>query len=652
MLLKSKLILILLVIPAILLSQSESDKAKLKLLSNEKKISFLDSLLDVYQYKNPKTAIYYAKELIKISQESDLNDSIKGLGYHELGYAFKLTANFDSAIIAYNIAVDYYGKAGLRRQIALIYSNLGGLYNDKSNYSKSYEYHIKEKQIFTDLMDSSNLALTYYRLGNLEINMENQKKALNYFFQSEKLCKIFNKEGLLSNVYNNIGVVYDYLNEIDKSLEYHKKSLEINRKNNNEVGITYSTLNISEIMLKKEDYESALKNFLEVRKYSESAGLKIPLLYSLRGIGNINFMKNNFRESINYLTQAINIAKSINSNFELRDCYSALSETYEKMNDHINALKYYKIYTDYKDSVMNTEILSKVNELETQYETSKKEKENELLKAELAYKNEIQIYYVIILVMGSVFIILSIFWIRKISNTNRQLKELNATKDKFFTIIAHDLKNPFSTLMGFSKMLEEDFKENTDEENVAALSALYESSRSGFKLLENLLDWSKSQTGALKFNPIKLNLREIADSIIKLLNQTANSKNIKLESYIDANVFVNADEEMISTTLRNIISNALKFTNSGGNVEIFAENKNGDVEIRIKDNGVGIKKEDLDKLFKLEQHHTTPGTNLEKGTGLGLIICKEFVEKNSGTILVESMPGIGTEFKIKLPSAN
>lgn len=251
MLLKSKIILLLLIIPAILLSQSESDKAKLKLLSNEKKISFLDSLLDVYQYKNPTTAIFYAKELIKISQALDLNDSIKGLGYHELGYAYKLTANFDSAILAYNTAVDYYKKAGLKREIGLIYSNLGGLYNDKDNYGKSYEYHIKEKQIFTDLKDSSNLALTYYRLGNLEIKMENLKKALDYFYLSEQLCKKFDKEGLLANVYNNIGVAYDYLNEIDKSLEYHKKSLEINMKNNNEVGILYSTLNIAELMLKK-----------------------------------------------------------------------------------------------------------------------------------------------------------------------------------------------------------------------------------------------------------------------------------------------------------------------------------------------------------------------------------------------------------------
>ncbi|OGU34366.1 MAG: hypothetical protein A2068_14215 [Ignavibacteria bacterium GWB2_35_6b] len=136
-----------------------------------------------------------------------------------------------------------------------------------------------------------------------------------------------------------------------------------------------------------------------------------------------------------------------------------------------------------------------------------------------------------------------------------------------------------------------------------------------------------------------------------LLNQTAKGKNIKLESRIGENVFIKADKDMISATIRNIVSNALKFTNEGGNVEIVAENTNGDVEIRIKDNGIGIKKEDLDKLFKLDAHHTTPGTNAEKGTGLGLIICKEFVEKNGGTIKIVSSPGNGTEFKIKLPRA-
>ncbi len=248
--------------------------------------------------------------------------------------------------------------------------------------------------------------------------------------------------------------------------------------------------------------------------------------------------------------------------------------------------------------------------------------------------------------------------LEEISESREKLKATLASKDKFFSIISHDLKNPISALILGSDLIFQYYDKFSDAEIKQKIKQLSESSKFLFKLLENLLHWSRSQTGAIQYSPKNDNIVNIIDSSIELLKLNAQTKNIELKKKSPDNIICYFDEDMITTIIRNLISNAIKFTNEGGSVEIGAVTKpseglepsEGYTLIYVKDSGIGMPPEILNKLFKIEENVTNKGTCGESGTGLGLILCKEFVEKHGGKIWVESEVGKGSAFWFSLPN--
>jgi signal transduction histidine kinase len=236
-----------------------------------------------------------------------------------------------------------------------------------------------------------------------------------------------------------------------------------------------------------------------------------------------------------------------------------------------------------------------------------------------------------------------------LKHSNEKLKELNATKDKFFSIIAHDLRNPLQGLLLSSDMLDSRYDKFGEEKRRDYIRRINRSSHHLSAFLENLLEWSRSQRGVIKFNPKTIDLGPMTDECLEVMKENAEKKLITLVSRVSRNTFAYADIDMIKTVVRNLISNAVKFTHSGGEVTVTAEEKEQSVEISVSDTGVGIDAEHISKLFRLDVQVTTKGTANEKGTGLGLILCKEFVERNSGSISIDSEPGKGSRFTFSLP---
>lgn len=230
-----------------------------------------------------------------------------------------------------------------------------------------------------------------------------------------------------------------------------------------------------------------------------------------------------------------------------------------------------------------------------------------------------------------------------------RLREANLTKDRFFSIIGHDLKSPFNSIVGFSEILLEQIKEKdyTGIEDYAEI--IYNSSERAMSLLANLLEWSRTQTGKIKFNPEYHDLVTEINDVVGLLNASAQQKSIFIAKNLPDNMPVEADRAMVKTILRNLISNAIKFTNSRGEITISLEQKPKELIVSVADNGVGIKKENIDNLFRIDQRHSTLGTNKETGTGLGLLLCKEFVEKHRGKIWAKSNGISGSIFSFSLP---
>ncbi len=238
---------------------------------------------------------------------------------------------------------------------------------------------------------------------------------------------------------------------------------------------------------------------------------------------------------------------------------------------------------------------------------------------------------------------------KKVELRTQELRELNATKDKFFSIIAHDLKNPFNTLMGFTELILDNFADYSQEKLKEFITILNDTSRHSYALLENLLEWSRAQTGRLEMIPEKINLHELFNENIDLLLSNAAKKDIRLVNNLDTDAKAYADLNMIGTVIRNLISNAIKYTNEKGSISGSSKITDNMIEISVTDTGVGIAGDNLEKLFKIEVNYSTTGTAEETGTGLGLILCEEFIQKNGGKIWVESEIDKGSSFKFTLP---
>jgi two-component system, sensor histidine kinase and response regulator len=232
---------------------------------------------------------------------------------------------------------------------------------------------------------------------------------------------------------------------------------------------------------------------------------------------------------------------------------------------------------------------------------------------------------------------------------NLQLQHLNATKDKFFSIIAHDLRNPFSNILGLLELMTNDYTEFDKNRILQYIKTIHDSASSTYKLLGNLLEWAMSQTGKAQYNPEHLALDKLISSIVVINKSAATAKNINLSHMVMDNIQILADRNMLNTILNNLVVNAIKYTNRNGAIEIKAIANEHDVKITVTDNGVGIKSEVLGKLFDITEKTSTQGTEKEKGTGLGLILCKEFIEKHGGEIGVDSELGKGSKFWVSLP---
>lgn len=238
-----------------------------------------------------------------------------------------------------------------------------------------------------------------------------------------------------------------------------------------------------------------------------------------------------------------------------------------------------------------------------------------------------------------------------IKKFSEELKELNKTKDKFFSIIAHDLRNPFITILGFSDILLSDYNELSDEERKFYIAEMEKSATLSHDLLQNLLQWARAQTERIDYKPQKLQLKSIVKENFQLIENTANGKEIKLIHSITDNLFVYADEDMLNTILRNLLTNAIKFSNKNSSIKVNAESKDKFVQVEIIDSSTGMDQKTIDRLFRLDTTSSNPGTGGETGTGLGLILCKEFVEKHNGKIWVKSEIGKGSTFSFTLPSS-
>lgn len=592
------------------------------------------------------------------------------LAYSSLNKYSEAINSFKEAASICNSEQDFENEAYMLMGIAEIYQ----IINDNNT---ALEYAIKAANIFIHLGINRGQAHTYNFIGTLHKNLNNTNLALVYY---EKAYQIFIKDNIndgISSITNNLGIVYDELGENDKALDYYEKSLAIAKQNNHRIGEAVALNNIGFLYSKTKSYQKALEAYEQSLKISEEMQDFPSIMNTNNNISWVYYRMGNLNKAKEYVNKALSFADKNNDLLFLAESHEILSKISYDQGQYKKGYEHQAKQMSINDSLFNINNNEKFVEMQVRFETERKEKEIEILKKNDEIKNlqiqrqkNVNIFWLIfsLLLISVAILVFTNLQSKKKNNkllleknvlleeannklmeSEAHLKELNATKDRFFTLIAHDLKNPFTALMGFSEILQNNFENFKKEEIKDLIKIIFESSQNLYKLLDNLLQWSRSQTGSIQFNPENFPLLPLVKQEIEVLEPLAEKKSIKFVTRVEDHIMVYADKNLVAVIIRNLLNNAIKFSNSEGKITIFSKENERFVSISIADNGIGMDKEEKDKLFRLDTSFSSKGTADEQGTGLGLLLCKEFIEKNAGEISVTSEKGQGSTFHITLP---
>jgi len=564
-------------------------------------------------------------------------------------------------------------------------------------YAKALPLFIESYNLYKSIGDTvgmssakNNIAITYSYQGLIEKSLEMQRENLALLENTQ-----FHNE--IAKTLNNIAVDLKNLGQLSHALNYYFKALEIAEKHNLRSAIGNYCNNIGNIYIETNNLDSALYYFQKSLTIRLETNDKQGIKNTYQGLGQYYSNTKNYKKAIEYFEKSMTIAKEIGIVYEIASTAKDLSKIYAKVGDFKKAYKNKSLYSQMNDSLKSVEVVQLITriELESAFEKErevqrlakeKTEAENKL--TQLRQKNFRNILLIVLLVLILLIALVYRNYLLKkhhnialsihnneileqkeeilaqrnsIETQKKHLQELNDTKDKLFSIIAHDLINPLGAMLGLSENMIGSIKQCEDENVKSNFILLHQTIWHTFSLLQNLLEWAKTQTGRIAFNPMPAKLNEIIDGNIELHKLMLYKKNLSLQFTSNGNALVFVDQNMLNTIIRNLISNAIKFTPENGKIDIhyFDCEDSKDlvgceenfVLLSIKDTGVGIEKNIIDKLFNINVGYTSYGTNNEKGTGLGLALSKEFVDMNRGKIWVESELGIGTTFKIALPKS-
>ncbi len=522
-------------------------------------------------------------------------------------------------------------------------------------------YHLAQGTYDLPYMDlsSSILGEAYYYLDDID----NSIKYFTIYLEINKTQ--FDTVGM-ATAYNNLGIVSSAINNYDKAIEYYIESMNIKQELNDSIGISNSLNNIGVIYYKLGKYNEALSCYKKAYNIVKSFNNPYDYSTSYINMGEAYGKLKKYKLAEEYFAKSIVISDSLNDDYSLELIYECKYKMYKEKLEFSKALECHEKYIKYRKSRINEKTQKQIAELEIKYETIKKEKEIVLLNKQ-KLKQQILTYFFL---SGFLFVLLLLMLLsirnkkkkrinkiliiqnKEIENQKRKLAELNKTKDKFFSIISHDLKGAIGGFMSHTEFISDDFEILSELDKQELIEDLNYSSKRLYLLLENLLQWSKSQTGDINIAPEKFFINKLFVNIENLYKLQLQTKKIRIENNIDDKIQVFADVNMLSTVVRNLLLNAIKFSYLDSVISLNSNIQDSYMRIEIADMGVGIDEEKLLKLFKLEYTQSIPGTNNEQGSGLGLILCKNFIELNGGRIWIESRKDIGSSFFFTIPLAN
>lgn len=613
-------------------------------------------LASIYFYRNTDKAEEFARKALQIAKDENYKKGIAD-GNSNLGITKIIKGNAAEAIANFESAEVLYRELKLDELLARNYSNLAIAKSEIGSDDDALENFLKSLEILEKTENYSQISGTQYNIGHLYYRKSNMERARKYFNAALESAQKDNNLRSIANAYSGIGRVNIHnKNFVDAENDY-TRVLQIRKKMQDSLQITYTYIELAGLKRRQKEFEKALNYTDSALTVAEKMGAEIQKGDILFERGRIFYDTEQYPDAISSFKEALIIAEETDNLRTITDNLGYISKTYEIMGDSGLALRFLNDFIIANDSLNNMDARNEINRLEMVYESRKKQQEIVSLKT----SNKIEqrwrtiLILVIVLLVITIILVARLYLVKKkneeeILRISEELRIQNASKDKFFSIIAHDLKSPFTALLGYSEFLANDYDDLTDEEKREYSNSIHKVSRSMNNLLENLLEWSRIQTDRINIEPEVFDIFKTVHDVIELHSQNAEKKNIRLENRIEKNTLIFADQNAINTVLRNLVSNAIKFTECNGSVKVYSQlTESNCVKITVEDNGIGMKEEEVEKLFKIDNSHTTLGTSEEKGTGLGLILSKDLIEKNNGTLEVESSPSGGSKFSFSLP---
>lgn len=573
----------------------------------------------------------------------------------------------------YRDALDYYQKALLiynklksENEIASCYNEIAYVSNYLGEFQKGLEYSYKAEKLATEIKDQINQADAFNNISISNYLLKDSLKAEQYYKKALALSKQIDYPIGLAAAYVHKSIYLFSAGQFDNGLEYAFMALDEYKRVDYRRGIAGTLENIALLYRKKKEFTKSLNYHNQSLEIKGQIGDKQGIAATYANIGLIYWDTNDREKAKIYFQKSYDLRYVLGDLRGLGVVSDFFSQLFEEEGNYKESLRYYKLYKTYQDTLFNEKKQIQINMLSAQYESEKKESQIKQLEADNALNKTIFYYLLIIAILAISVAILFGVLIQKNKKTNQILirkneqiteqKELleklnselsltNAEKDKLFAIIAHDLKSPFQSILGFSDIITTESDKLSKEEILNYFQLISESNNNLYELIENLLSWSLIKMGKLKINPEPFTPIDDINKIIRLYHGNLHEKNISVNLEASKEDHLNIDRNSFMIILRNLISNSIKYTKSGGSIDITAHKSDGVYELKVRDSGVGMSEEVIEDILS-KDINSTSGTRGEKGTGFGLMICLEMIERNNGKLDISSTPGKGTEFKV------
>ncbi|MEQ9441084.1 MAG: tetratricopeptide repeat-containing sensor histidine kinase [Cyclobacteriaceae bacterium] len=601
----------------------------MKAAGDAQKVGILFHLSKAYQYSVPDTAVQYARASLELAEK--LGDE-KGIG---------------DALIS-----------------------LGQLKREQGNYTEALQDLTASLEVYETIQDSIQIANALNDISIVYAMSGDDEKALEYFEETLALFRAIDDAKGVSHMLNNMGVIHRSAGDLVKAKEYFIQSIQIKEARKDTLSLPRSYANMGSLFNDLGADNQAWHYYRKADSLFRFIRDKQGLASNLNAMAQLSQDQGKLSRAKKFAAEGLQIAQETNTLTNIQKTSQQLAKISEQLEDFSAAYRYLQMYTAAKDSLFKENQANHLEDLKAQFDSEQQaskiamlEKDQQLQQARLQRQKDIEhaLLSGIIILLILLFIFINMYRVNRrqkklltvqnqeIHRQKEALREINETKDRFFSILSHDLKGPLNTLKGFVFLLSQQAEAMTRQEVKEMSDRIGDSLQNLQQLLDNLLTWSLSQIQQQRLDPEALSLYELTEEIFRLYEPAATEKQIRLKNSIKGDVMALADRNSVNTVLRNLVANSIKFSYPEMTITVGSHVEDEQVLIRVTDQGMGMDQATVAHLFSLDKKTSGIGTANEKGSGFGLVLCEELVRKNGGQLWVASEEGKGSTFTFTLP---